>query len=54
MSNKIFSQLNIGGEPTSWKNEEVNREIGSEIPTCSASYIDWQKVKEEDIKNSLS
>ena len=54
MSNKIFSQLNIGGEPTSWKNEEVNREMGSEIPTYSASYIDWQKVKEEDIKDSLS
>jgi lysyl endopeptidase len=51
---KIYAQLNIGGQPYSWNNEEVNKKIGFSKPDYESSYIDWQKVKAEDIKDSIS
>lgn len=48
-----FAQLNVGGIPASWKTNDLSDNIKKAIPTFTAGFIDWKKIKEEDYRDSL-
>lgn len=49
-----FAQLNVGGEPASWKKTELSDKIKMTLPSFTSGFIDWYKIKEEDYKDSLN
>lgn len=49
-----FAQLNIGGEPVSWKKTALSDKIKIASPSYTSGFIDWYKIKEEDYKDSLN